>query len=114
MGGPSRVTDTLGMTPTQPRRSGNARRSLLPLLVFLGVAALGVALAILGSFLGIRLCLGGGSECRNVEPIWAGGGHVLQVVGNALLLASPIPAVIVAWRSNRHSSPGGSLAWRRR
>jgi hypothetical protein len=86
------------------RRPGTAAR----LVTALALLVVGLVVMSAGLFLEIELCLGSGSECRGVEPIWSPGGLVLAYVGLGICFVGPVFPLV--WRRRgRLSPPTGHL-----
>jgi hypothetical protein len=86
------------------RGPGTAAR----LVTALGLFGVGLVVMAVGLFLEIELCLGSGSECRGVEPIWSPGGAVLAYVGFGMCFVGPVFPLV--WcRRGRVSPPTDRL-----
>ncbi len=70
----------------------------VPALVLAAGIGVAVVLATIGSALQTKLCFGGGSECKGVQPISGTAGALFTLAGNVVLVASPFIAALVAWR----------------
>ena len=80
------------------RRRGTLRGpgTAVRLVTALGLLGVGLVVMAAGFFLEVELCLGSGSECRGVEPIWSPGGAVIAYVGFGLCFVGP--AFPLLWR----------------
>jgi hypothetical protein len=80
------------------RRTGTLRgpEAAARLVSAFALLGAGLVVAVVGLLLEIELCLGSGSECRGVEPIWSPGGAVLAYVGLGMCFG--LPAFALLWR----------------
>ena len=73
----------------------------------LALAAAGVVVAVVGFLLEIELCLGSGSECDGVEPLWSPGGAIVMYAGLAIAFVAPAAALVRRGPSPPTADPTG-------
>jgi hypothetical protein len=91
------------------RRSGALRGADAATRVVsaLALAGAGVVVAVVGLLLEIELCLGSGSECDDVEPLWSPGGAVVMYAGLAIAFFAPVVPLL---RRGPSTPTGGAAA----